>query len=42
MDLDQEDRESVTERWKGQVKKLNEIVRLADEVICEYKDGSAR
>jgi hypothetical protein len=41
-DPNQEDHESVPERWGGQGEKCSNIVRLADEVICEYKDGSAR
>ena len=39
MDPNQEDRESVPERWRGQAEKCSNIIRLSDEMIIEHKDG---
>jgi hypothetical protein len=41
-DPDQEDREGIPVRWRGQDEKGRNIITKADESIIEYKTGSKR
>lgn len=34
--------ESIPERWRGQVEKGNDIIKLADQLIVEHNNGSIR